>query len=180
MNNEQTPTNAAGGQSVLTAGLCGVCGRPPHVCDDPECMPATKPIAEQLRWALGKIEVLRKDNEILRGELQAQGSTNARLRDKLNTKRGDPRRTIWNAEADPESMPRADAAALCAALEIALENLEDTAHLIEIDVGKDKVLRSLAIKAKHAADALKTHNAEVSGAGTASAGLPGYTAGTTE
>ena len=29
--------------------LCGVCGRPPHPCDDPECVPVTAPIAEKLR-----------------------------------------------------------------------------------------------------------------------------------
>lgn len=39
--------------------LCSVCGRPPHTIDDPECMPATKPIAEKLAWALAEIERLR-------------------------------------------------------------------------------------------------------------------------
>lgn len=41
--------------------LCSVCGRPAHVIDDPECMPATKPIAEKLTWALQEIERLRVD-----------------------------------------------------------------------------------------------------------------------
>jgi hypothetical protein len=39
--------------------LCFVCGRPPHAVDDSQCMPATKPIVEQLSWALGEIERLR-------------------------------------------------------------------------------------------------------------------------
>lgn len=39
--------------------LCSVCGRPPHPIDDPECMPATKLIAEKLAWALQEIERLR-------------------------------------------------------------------------------------------------------------------------
>lgn len=44
--------------------------------------------------------------------------------------------------------------ALRMALKIAHENLEDTAHLVETGVGKEKILRSLAIKMRHAADAL--------------------------
>lgn len=43
------------------ATLCSVCGRAPHAVDDPECMPATKPIAEKLAWALEEIERLRAD-----------------------------------------------------------------------------------------------------------------------
>jgi hypothetical protein len=39
--------------------LCSVCGRPSHPVDDPQCMPATKPIAEQLVWAFREIERLR-------------------------------------------------------------------------------------------------------------------------
>lgn len=39
--------------------LCSICGRTPHLIDDPECMPATKPIAEKLAWALAEIERLR-------------------------------------------------------------------------------------------------------------------------
>lgn len=41
--------------------LCSVCGRPPHPIDDPECMPATRPIAEKLEWALQENERLRAD-----------------------------------------------------------------------------------------------------------------------
>lgn len=44
---------------------CSVCGRPPHPIDDPECMPATKPIAEQLAWALQEIGMLRDSNVML-------------------------------------------------------------------------------------------------------------------
>ena len=29
-----------GAASALDDGLCSVCGRPPHVCDDPECVSA--------------------------------------------------------------------------------------------------------------------------------------------
>jgi len=35
--------------------------RPPHVFGDPECMPATKPIAEKLAWALEEIERMHAD-----------------------------------------------------------------------------------------------------------------------
>ena len=45
--------------------------------------------------------------------------------------------------------------ALHKAMKIAAENLEDTAHLVATGVAKDKVLRSLAIKIKHAEAALK-------------------------
>lgn len=45
--------------------LCSVCGRAPHPVDDPECMPATKPIAEKLAWALEEIERLRADGRRL-------------------------------------------------------------------------------------------------------------------
>lgn len=47
----------------LTDFLCAVCGRPPHPCDDPECIPANKPIAEKLKKA---IEMLEERNELLR------------------------------------------------------------------------------------------------------------------
>ena len=30
---------ADGARSALNDELCSVCGRPPHVCDDPECVP---------------------------------------------------------------------------------------------------------------------------------------------
>ena len=43
--------------------FCSVCGRPPHVCDDPECIPTNKPIAEKLRIA---IEMLDTRNSLLR------------------------------------------------------------------------------------------------------------------
>ena len=36
--------------------ICAVCGRPPHPVDDPQCMPATKPVVDQLDWALGEIK----------------------------------------------------------------------------------------------------------------------------
>lgn len=39
--------------------LCSVCGRPPHVVDDPQCMPATKEVVAQLDWALAEIARLR-------------------------------------------------------------------------------------------------------------------------
>lgn len=40
-------------------GLCAACGRRPHPIDDPQCMPATKDIAEQLAWALYEVQRLR-------------------------------------------------------------------------------------------------------------------------
>jgi hypothetical protein len=45
--------------AIGAARICAVCGRPPHAIDDSECMPATKPIAEQLAWALGEMQRLR-------------------------------------------------------------------------------------------------------------------------
>lgn len=44
---------------------------------------------------------------------------------------------------------------LRAALKIAHENIEDTAHLVDIGVGREKIMRSLAIKSRHALDALR-------------------------
>jgi hypothetical protein len=52
-----------GGMSALTDVLCSVCGRQPHPYDDPECIPANKPIAEKLRKA---IEMLDERNGLLR------------------------------------------------------------------------------------------------------------------
>lgn len=49
-----------------------------------------------------------------------------------------------------------EAEALREALKIAHQNLEDTIHLVEINAGKDKILRSLRIKARHAYEALQT------------------------
>ncbi len=49
--------------SGLSDVLCSVCGRPPHPYDDPECIPATAPIAEKLRIA---IEMLEARNGLLR------------------------------------------------------------------------------------------------------------------
>lgn len=45
--------------------LCSVRGRPPHPINDPECMPATKPIAQKLAWALQEINALRDANFML-------------------------------------------------------------------------------------------------------------------
>ncbi len=39
--------------------LCDICGRPPHVCDDPECVPANAPIAEQLTFVIAENARLR-------------------------------------------------------------------------------------------------------------------------
>ena len=40
--------------------LCDTCGRPIHPCDDPECMPWNKPLAERLQWALEENSRLRR------------------------------------------------------------------------------------------------------------------------
>lgn len=48
------------GPSRSTAGLCGVCGRPPHVCDDPECVPANAPLAEKVRFLMAENARLRE------------------------------------------------------------------------------------------------------------------------
>ena len=34
--------------------LCAICGRPPHVCDDPECVPASAPLAEKVRFLVAQ------------------------------------------------------------------------------------------------------------------------------
>lgn len=51
-------------RAASAARTCAVCGRPPHPIDDPQCMPATKPVAEQLAWALREIEVLRPNRPV--------------------------------------------------------------------------------------------------------------------
>ncbi len=62
--------NPAGGLSALTEVLCSVCGRPPHPCDDPECVPTTAPIAEKLRITIAMLEVrnglLREAHDAMR------------------------------------------------------------------------------------------------------------------
>ena len=43
--------------------LCSVCGRPSHPCDDPECMPWNKPLAERLQWALEERRKLQTERD---------------------------------------------------------------------------------------------------------------------
>ena len=66
-----------GGLSALTDVLCSVCGRPPHPCDDPECVQANKPIAEMNRFLITENARLRKDvntlNNLLRDKGHGQG-----------------------------------------------------------------------------------------------------------
>ena len=66
-----------GGLSELTEVLCSVCGRPPHPCDDPECVQANKPIAEMNRFLITENARLRKDvntlNNLLRDKGHGQG-----------------------------------------------------------------------------------------------------------
>ena len=40
--------------------LCDVCGRPPHVCDDPECVPLNATIAERERFLVAENIRLRR------------------------------------------------------------------------------------------------------------------------
>ena len=40
--------------------LCDICGRPPHVCDDPECVPWNAPIAERERFLVAENIRLRQ------------------------------------------------------------------------------------------------------------------------
>lgn len=51
--------------------LCSVCGRPPHPCDDPECIPITAPIYKKLVHCLAEKGFIRADLERLRGVLVA-------------------------------------------------------------------------------------------------------------
>ena len=60
MSDQQELNEAADGQSELTDVLCAVCGRPPHPCDDPECVPANAPLAEKARFLVAENEKLRK------------------------------------------------------------------------------------------------------------------------
>lgn len=43
--------------------LCSVCGRPPHPCDDPECVPPTKEIYRRLIHCLAENGFLRADRD---------------------------------------------------------------------------------------------------------------------
>ena len=62
-----------GGLSALTEVLCSVCGRPPHPCDDPECVQANKPIAEMNRFLITENARLRKDVNTLHNPLRDPG-----------------------------------------------------------------------------------------------------------
>ena len=49
------PLMAQGPVDVDVRGdLCAICGRPPHVCDDPECVPASAPLAEKVRFLVAQ------------------------------------------------------------------------------------------------------------------------------
>ena len=59
MNHETLP--AQGPVDVNVRGdLCVICGRPPHVCDDPECVPANAPLSEKVRFLVSENERLRR------------------------------------------------------------------------------------------------------------------------
>lgn len=77
MGNVMEVEKPAGGLSALTDVLCAVCGRPPHPCDDPDCVPANKPIAEMNRKLMEDNARLRKDvntlNNLLRDKGYGQG-----------------------------------------------------------------------------------------------------------
>ena len=49
-----------GDSPTVRGELCDTCGRPIHPCDDPECMPWNKPLAERLQWALEENSRLRR------------------------------------------------------------------------------------------------------------------------
>ena len=51
-------TGVKGIDPYIEDELCGVCGRPPHPCDDPECVAPTAPIAEKLRVAMRTVSDL--------------------------------------------------------------------------------------------------------------------------
>lgn len=54
---------------VMRGELCAVCHRPPHVCDDPDCVPATAEIAERERYLIAKNDQLREQVAMLRKHL---------------------------------------------------------------------------------------------------------------
>ena len=57
----QEPLPAQGPVDVDVRGnLCAICGRPPHVFDDPECLPATATIAERERYLVAESVRLRQ------------------------------------------------------------------------------------------------------------------------
>ncbi len=39
--------------------LCQICGRPPHPCDDPECIHPNKPLRERLDFVIAENARLR-------------------------------------------------------------------------------------------------------------------------
>jgi hypothetical protein len=47
------------GHTMPKIEFCCICGRPPHVCDDPECVPANAPLAEKVRFLTAHNEKLR-------------------------------------------------------------------------------------------------------------------------
>ena len=55
MNRETLP--AQGPVDVTVRGnLCAICGRPPHACDDPECVQASGALAEKVRFLVSENE----------------------------------------------------------------------------------------------------------------------------
>lgn len=93
-------------------------------------------------------ELLRRTSRALKRLLGAFANdlaTAAQLRQVYAAEISEAKDLLLRCEEDP----------LRDALKIAHQNLEDTLHLVEIDAGKDKIIRSLKIKARHAYDAIE-------------------------
>lgn len=60
---------------------CSICGRPPHPCDDPECVPATAPIAEKLRVAMRTVSELQEEITRLRQITIERSSESVKYKD---------------------------------------------------------------------------------------------------